>query len=97
MPRVRVAEERETAQGWRFDVLLEGETDGDERGRIEVRLSFVDYDHISGGSASPARVVEALVAALLDRGRLDELGGSFDVAKAARLSDDMVAALRERL
>jgi hypothetical protein len=107
---VTVHEERETTTGWSFDVSVDEAANraDDERahapnGRtraqstLHVQLSWVDYDHISGGSASPAKVVHAIVEAALDRGVLRDLGERFDAARATRRIEGLLDDVRSRL
>ncbi len=88
---VTIGEEREERGGWVFGVRVAGD------GEYEVRLSWVDYDHLGGGSASPASVVSAVVSAASESGVLDGLGRSFDVARAVRRVPGGVGAVRSSL
>ena len=109
-PSVTVREETETDRGWSFAVEIApaattgggdtsescSEPDGPVR-TVTVALSWVDYDHLSGGSASPALVVRAIVEEALERGVLSEFGERFDAARADRRSAGLLDAARARL
>jgi len=71
-------------------------TDRSTSTRLSVRLAWVDYDHLSGGSTSPANVARAAVESLLAQDRLDDFAPSFDVARAARTIDGFAEELRRR-
>ncbi|MEM8757138.1 MAG: hypothetical protein AAGF47_05070 [Planctomycetota bacterium] len=88
MPRpatdIQVAEEQDTAHGWRHTVHV---TRGELETEHTVTLSFQDYELWSGGSVPPATVTKRLVELLLS-GRIElapsPLPGSFDAARARR-------------
>lgn len=61
---VEALRERESARGWVFDVAVRRGADA-EPTRHEVSLSWADYEYWSHGQASPSRVAEAAVAALI--------------------------------
>ena len=90
-----VNEEHETEHGWAFDVAI-AMSEGSTR-ELSVALSWVDYDHISGGSSTPAAVVRAIVAELIDRGLLDEYADCFDASRAVRRVEGLLDAARSRL
>lgn len=92
---VTVNEEHETEHGWAFDVAI-AMSDGGTR-ELAVTLSWVDYDHISGGSSTPAAVVHAIVAELISRGLLEEYADRFDASRAVRRVDGLLDTVRSRL
>lgn len=81
----------------------DGEGDGSERAgdagcvTVSVSLSWVDYDHVCGGAAAPARVAQALVEELIERHQLHALGARFDAVRADRHSDGLLDAIKRRL
>lgn len=81
MPTVEVKTEEETEHGWRYHVVIDR-----GQGPIEhiVLLSWVDHEHWSGGRFPPSRVIERLVAFLLDREDTRPLPPTFDAATARR-------------
>lgn len=92
MTRVSVQHELETGRGWAYRVVVRGS--GVERSH-EVSLSWVDHDHIGGGTASPASVVLAVVESLLEAGV--SLPSVFDVSSARRWFAGLDEAVRSRL
>jgi hypothetical protein len=61
---VEALSEREAARGWVFEMVVRRGS-GAEPSRHAVSLSWVDYEYWSHGQASPSRVAEAAIAALL--------------------------------
>ncbi|MBX3402952.1 MAG: hypothetical protein KF699_06000 [Phycisphaeraceae bacterium] len=74
--KVEALSEREGVRGWVFDVVIRRGADA-EPSRHAVSLSWADYEYWSHGQASPSRVAEAAIAALL--------GARPDVALPERL------------
>lgn len=80
--RIEIDRETETPRGWRYTVHLQ-HADGLVTDH-EVTLAWVDHDLWSGGRLAPSRVVEMVLAYLLDRGIPASLPHSFDAARARR-------------
>ncbi|HMN40587.1 MAG TPA: hypothetical protein PKE29_07045 [Phycisphaerales bacterium] len=93
---VSTLSEREGAVGWRFDLSLPCE-DGEEPRTVTLVLSWVDYEYWSHGIASPCRVAEAVVRALLAADPKRELPDEFDASTARRWVRDLDQRVREML
>ncbi|TVQ63198.1 MAG: hypothetical protein EA378_02595 [Phycisphaerales bacterium] len=108
MAHVEVQQETETARGWVYEVRI-SDVARDPSGRPdratvtqtrhEVRLDWADHDHWSGGTISPSRVVEAVLACVLEHKAEaalpeGELPHKFDLATTRRwlpTIDDYIA------
>lgn len=93
MALVRVENERETPQGWRYHVVVERQ--GAAISEHEVALAWVDHEHWCGGRVAPSMVVERLFGVLLEHG--DEIPARFDAATARRWFRDLDEDLMRRL
>ncbi len=95
MDCVVVLDENETGRGWRFRVriTLEGGV-GTEH---EVRLSWVDHDFWSGGASAPARVVQALVEYVIERGQGEPVPERIDASTIRRRFPEIDEVLANRL
>ncbi len=93
LAQVRVENERETPQGWRYRVVVERA--GAASTEHEVTLSWVDHEHWCGGRFAPSTVVERLFAVLLERG--EEIPARFDAATARRWFRELDGDLMRRL
>ena len=109
MARICVSNEQETSRGWAFDVRIEtgagaapasgsprggGSTGAGSTGTDhKVRLSWVDYEHWSHGSSTPARVIEALFEFLCARQPAMEIAPSFDAAAVRRRYPEVARVL----
>jgi len=108
---VEVLEETETDRGWSYRVRIsdvrrdpEGRADRATvtQTRHEVRLDWADHDHWSGGTASPSRVAEAVIACLIEHQREAKLPGNqlparFDLATARRWLPELDEFVQARL
>ncbi len=91
LARVDVQTEIDACRGWRYGVVV---TRPDGRvSEHSVTLSWVDHDHWCGGRLAPSRVVEAVVAYLLEAVGGD-LPTSFDAARARRIAPGIDRELR---
>lgn len=59
-PAARVLEEHDADRGWRFVVELDW---GDATTTHELRIAWVDHDHLTGGAAPPSRLAQAVMEA----------------------------------
>jgi hypothetical protein len=85
--------EHETPRGWLYTFTVQ--TDSDAR-HIELTLSWVDHEHLVGGSIAPERVAEAVLVVALDFfGR--DLPARFDVASLRRRIDGFEQTIRDRI
>ncbi len=91
---VSVLTEREAMNAWRFEVEL---FEGEQRRIVSMTLAWVDYEYWSHGSASPSRVAETVVHAVLaaDPSRL--IPDRFDASTARRWIRDLDQRVRELL
>lgn len=99
----RVMEERETARGWSYRVVVERETVSTEH---EVTLSWVDHNHWCGGTQAPSVTAERVLESLFDaigRGAICDgmrqlFGGRlpthFDLSLARRIVPSLDAEVR---
>lgn len=81
---VRVLEETETRNGWRF--LLAIDRPGPAR-EFDMTLSWVDHDHWTGGSTPPSVLASRLLSLLAER--VPDLPARFDAARARRWVPDI--------
>lgn len=94
---VSVLTEREAPAGWVFEVELPDAATPGARRRVDVTLSWVDYEYWSHGSASPSRVAQAVVESLLDAPSERPLPERFDASTGRRWARDLDARVRDRL
>lgn len=101
---VSVLTEKEAPSGWSFEVELPeavgaagGGAAGAARRRIVVTLAWVDYEYWSHGTASPSRVVQAVVESVLDASPERALPDRFDASTGRRWARDLDQRVRERL
>lgn len=92
---IRVLTEVDAAQAWRFKIAVPA--DAGHATEISVVLSWVDYEYWSHGQASPSRVAEVVVRALLDAQPDRPLPTSFDASTARRWVRDLDERVRELL
>lgn len=82
MADVRVSDQRETDDGFRFDVTVD---EAGRRTRHEVTLRRDDYERWGSEGISAAAVVRRCVEILLGRVSQKDLLQRFDVSQAVRL------------
>ncbi|MBX3388657.1 MAG: hypothetical protein KF691_04300 [Phycisphaeraceae bacterium] len=102
--KFRVMEERETARGWSYRVVLAGDEAGESE--HEVTLSWVDHNYWCGGTQAPSvtteQVLETLLNAMADgaacrpmrQAHGDCLPGRFDLSLARRIVPKLDSMLR---
>ena len=90
-----ITDEQPTANGWSFCIRKSADDAGQEQ--LLILLSWVDYDYWSKGSATPARVVEAVINALIQNNGWDALRSPFDLALSRRLCPGIDAEVRRVL
>lgn len=95
MDRVEVLDENETGMGWRFRVRIT--RDGGIATEHEVRLSWVDHDFWSGGASAPARVVQALMEYVIERGPVEAIPDRVDASTIRRRHPEVDDVLGTRL
>lgn len=97
---VKVLTEREVPGGWIFDVQF-GPASTDAQSlpsHVDLRLSWVDYEHWSHGSAAPERVALAVVEALLEFKPEVALPRRLDASTARRMVPGLLdERVRERV
>lgn len=91
---IHVEHEHEILNGWRYDIMLTG-TAGTTRHKVS--LAWVDHEYWCGGARSPSRVIEAVLEALLECMRAEELPTRFDAATVRRWCPGIDADVRRRL
>ena len=95
---IEVATERDAPHGWIFVVHVPAESGGGATRRsIEMTLSWVDYEFWSHGAASPSRVAEMVVRAVLASDPARVLPDRFDASTARRWARDLDRRVRELL
>ena len=95
---VEVRTERQSAHGWVFEVRVAARRGRADLGvTVEVALSWVDYEYWSHGAASPSRVAEAVVRAVLTADPERELPARFDASTARRWVAGLDRRVREAL
>lgn len=89
---IRALSEAEAVRGWLFDVEIDR-----PGGAVccDVALSWVDYEHWCHGAASPSRVAEAVVRAVVEAGV--DVPARFDASTARRWVRELDARVREAL
>ncbi len=91
---IRITDETDVPRGWSFTATIAGPG---HRSTHDVRLSWVDYDHWSRGSAPPVRVVELCLRFLVERIAEGTLPPRFDVATMVRRHPELDEHLRTAL
>ncbi|MEM1184881.1 MAG: hypothetical protein AAGI53_07740 [Planctomycetota bacterium] len=89
---VRVSSESETMYGWAYEVRITRRDGGESL--HAVTLTWSDQDDLSGGSASPSTLVEAVVGALIESDPDRALPERFDVSTVRRWVPDLAERLR---
>lgn len=93
---ISVLTETEAVHGWKFEVELRtGDAKVEEVRRVTVSLAWVDYEYWSHGTASPSRVVETVVRALLEVKAARDLPTNFDASTARRWHRELDQSVRE--
>lgn len=93
--KFRVMEERETARGWSYRVVLGGgESDAREH---EVTLSWVDHNYWCGGTQAPSVTTEQVLATLLGAIADGAACPSMRDARGERLPDRFDLSLARRI
>ncbi len=85
--------EHETPNGWLYTFTL---ASGDEPTHHELTLSWVDHEHLVGGTIAPERVARCVFAIAIERFG-DAVPARFDVASLARRIEGFEGLVRERL
>lgn len=85
--------EHETQNGWLYTFSLLGKGDSTHH---ELTLSWVDHEHLVGGSIAPERVAFACFA-LATESFGDSLPPRFDVSVLRRRLDHFDERVRERI
>jgi hypothetical protein len=92
---IEVMTEVERGRGWEHRVAVA--RDSGVRTEHTVRLSWADHEHWSGGRAAPSKVVEVLLALMIEHERERPIPEEFDAATVRRLWPGIDAAVRGRL
>ena len=92
-PRYTLDGEHETQRGWLYTFTL-NDPSGDRH--VELTLSWVDHEHLVGGSIAPEHVAEAVFVVALDFFGAD-LPPRFDVSSLRRRIDGFEQTIRERI
>lgn len=91
---VSVLTEREGVNSWTFEIeMLEGE----HRRVVFMNLAWVDYEYWSHGTASPSRVAEIVLHAVLLAEPARVIPDRFDASTARRWIGDLDQRVREML
>jgi len=93
--RVTIGVESETGSGWDYDSTIAW-PEGVETTH-EVSLSWADHDHISGGSAAPSQVAEALLAVLVRTLDADAMPARVDLSTMRRVVGNLDERVKARL
>lgn len=91
---IDVQTEHETPRGWTYQVIV---TRGDGSTEHAVSLSWADHDHWSGGAVAPCRVVESVLAWLVDEHPEFAWPARFDASTLRRRFPDVDETLGRRL
>lgn len=84
MPEIEVQTEEESGRGWIYHATIQREG---RRTEHTVTLSWADHELWSGGRVAPSKVVEELIAFMLERER--EVPARFDAATVRRWLPDV--------
>lgn len=79
MAKIDIQTEEEVGRGWVYHALVEH---AGQKTEHTVKLAWVDHELWSGGRVPPSKVIEALIAFVVDQKR--ELPASFDAATVRR-------------
>jgi hypothetical protein len=95
MPDVQVISEQECQRGWTYAVRIEGPDH--QSSEHAIRLDWAEHELWCGGRCPPSRVIEVLLAYLLERGPDTEIPPRFDAATVRRWWPEVDQALPLRL
>ncbi|MEM7755440.1 MAG: hypothetical protein AAF297_07365 [Planctomycetota bacterium] len=84
---VRVDDERDAPRGWLYTVRIARRAAGESV--HEVSLSWADHDQMTGGAASPSRLVASVCEVLVEARGEEPLPERFDVATVRRWVPDL--------
>lgn len=95
MAEVIVETEEESGQGWKFSIVIRPEAETETTRRIEMTLSWADYNHWSTGTRSPSVIAAEVVRFFLTQlETVDDLPPRFDASIIRRRFDGVDDALR---
>lgn len=95
-PLFEILSERESGQGWAFEVGVVTESGELERRRLTV--SFADYNlWCPSGSRSPAHVASVVMGAMLGRTALKDVPASFDASLLRKRDASSDREIAERI
>lgn len=84
MAEIDIQTEEESGRGWVYHAAV------DRQGRKTehtVKLAWVDHELWSGGRVAPSKVIEALIAFIIERGK--DVPATFDAATVRRWLPDV--------
>ncbi len=79
MAEIDIQTEQESGRGWVYQAAIDRLG---HRTEHTVTLAWVDHELWSGGRVAPSKVVEALIAFIIEHGR--EVPSTFDAATVRR-------------
>lgn len=91
---VSVLTERDAMNAWKFEIEL---AEGEQRRVVSMTLAWVDYEYWSHGTASPSRVAEIVVHAVMQAEPARVIPDRFDASTARRWIADLDQLVREML
>ncbi|MFG0292733.1 MAG: hypothetical protein ACIAQF_09950 [Phycisphaerales bacterium JB065] len=94
MPAAIQLEESETPSGWRFIGEVES---GEIRRRIEMVVSWADYEYWGRGLVRPIDVARSLLRVAIRTETLNELPEKFDAARLRRTVERFDELVRAEL
>ena len=94
LAEVDITTETEGSHNWLFEANVFA---GGRLHRLELTLSFQDYDLWSHGRVAPSRVAAAVVRYLLERADADAIAERFDCATLRRTFPEIDAELPAQL
>ena len=87
MAQIEIKTEQERGRGW--DYLARVSREVGKPTEHTIRLAWVDHEHWCGGRVAPSKVVESLLAFLLEREAQHAIPASFDAATVRRWFPDV--------